>query len=231
MKKSNNPFIYLPKKIRWPFGYLLFFAYSCINNTDVPQLKLTNEDSLKQKFFIQHAFTDIASIKKKVQNGDLITRTGNDFTSESLRSLNQKDKTYSHCGIVSIEHDSVFVYHAVGGEFNPDQKLLREPFENFSEPYNNRGIGLFRFSLSQQHILALIDLVKQLYNEGLMFDMDFDLSTNDRMYCAEFVSKTFHKAASSLEFPVSHIGNFEFVGVDDIFLHDSCRKIAAIVYK
>lgn len=212
-------------------GYLLFFVCACHNKEEVHKLKWTHEDSVAYKKLVQHAFRDIAAVKTNVQNGDLVTRTGNDFTSESLRTLNQKDKTYSHCGIVSIEHDSVFVYHAVGGEFNPDQKLLREPFENFSEPYNNRGIGLFRFSLEEKDKIALIDTAKHFYKNGLMFDLDFDLATNDRMYCAEFVSKTYQKASSSLIFPISHIGKFSFIGVDDIFLHPACRKIAAVVYK
>ena len=231
MQKVNNPFLNILKKVRWPIGYLLFFVCSCHNEPQLHLLKWSHEDSAAYKIFVQHAFSEIAGMKKMIRNGDLVTRTGNDFTSESLRSLNQKNKTYSHCGIVSIEQDSVFVYHAVGGEFNPDQKLMRESFEEFSEPYNNRGIGLFRFSISEKEIISMTDTAKMFYKNGLMFDLDFDLTSNDRMYCAEFVSKTYQKASLSLVFSTSHIGKFDFVGVDDIFLHPDCRKIAAVVYK
>ncbi len=231
MKKSNNPFLYILKKVRWPFGYLLFFVCSCHDEPPLQFTKWSHKDSMAYKIFVQHAFTEIDGIKVKVHNGDLITRTGNDFTSESLRSLNQKNKTYSHCGIASIEQDSVFVYHAVGGEFNPDQKLMRESFEKFSEPYNNRGIGVFRFSISEKEIISVTHTARMFYKNGLMFDLDFDLTTNDRMYCAEFVSKTYQQATLSLVFPISYIGKFSFVGVDDIFLHPDCRKIAAVVYK
>ncbi len=232
MKRSNSPFIYILKKVRWPIGYLLFFASACSNHKEISTLVMSHEDSLSYKKFIQRAFTEIASIKKYVQNGDLITRTGNDFTSESLRSLNQKNKTYSHCGIVSIENDSIYIYHSVGGEFNPDQKLLRETFEIFSEPYNNRGIGIYRFKIDENDVQQVIATAQQFFKRGLMFDLDFDLKTNERMYCAEFVSKTYQKASNSkLLFSTSHIANFEFIGVDDIFLHPSCRKIASVVYK
>ncbi len=61
----------------------------------------------------------------------MVLRTGNDFTSESLRQLSFTDKTYSHCGIASIENDSIFIYHALGGEWNPDEKLRRDPIELF----------------------------------------------------------------------------------------------------
>ena len=90
----------------------------------------------------------IYQYKKIIKQGDLIVRTGKDFTSEMMRLLSAKDKTYSHCGIASIEHDSLFVYHAIGGEWNPDQKLRRDPFEIFCNPYENRGFGIFRYKLT-----------------------------------------------------------------------------------
>ena len=57
---------------------------------------------------------------------------GIDDVSRAARSMNRKDTSYSHCGIVFIENDSVFVYHALGGSYNPSQKLLREPIRNSS---------------------------------------------------------------------------------------------------
>ncbi|UEG48697.1 hypothetical protein LK994_08615 [Ferruginibacter lapsinanis] len=167
-----------------------------------------------------------------IHSGDLITRTGNDFTSESLRQLNQKDKTYSHCGIASIENDSVFVYHALGGEFNPDQKIRRDAIETFSEPYSNRGIGIFRFRLNDNENDNVIKVVKKLYAMGLMFDMKFDLKTDDRVYCAEFVYKSYKVGSlDKLHFNISHIKNFAFIGVDDLFLNPLCIEQQRIVYK
>lgn len=181
---------------------------------------------------IARAFVEIENTKKLIHSGDLITRTGNDFTSESLRQLNQKDKTYSHCGIASIENDSIFVYHALGGEFNPDQKIRRDPLEIFSEPYSNRGIGIFRFQLNETDDHNIIKVVKKLYNAGLKFDMKFDLKTDDRLYCAEFVYKSYLAGTSDkLQFNISHIKDFAFIGVDDLFLHPLCTAQKRIVYK
>lgn len=62
--------------------------------------------------------------------------------------------------------------------------------------------------------------------------MDFDLATDDRMYCAEFIYKSFMKASKQqLQFNTSHINNFNFIGVDDIFLHPLCKKMAEVRYK
>lgn len=207
---------------------LLFFLFAC-NSKNVNTLVVTKNDSLKDAAKIEKAYLQIDSVKAIIHNGDLITRTGNDFTSESLRTLNQHDKTYSHCGIASIEHDSVFVYHSLGGEFNPNQKIRRDALMLFAEPYDNRGIGIFRYRLNEKEINSVATVIKNYFNAGIMFDMKFDLKTDDRMYCAEFVCKSY-TAAAKLQFTTSRIRDFVFIGVDDLFMHPKCTEIKRIRY-
>jgi hypothetical protein len=220
------------KNLRWPIGCLIFFASACQNNKGYNSYKPTLQDTLAKEAFIQSAFIKIAKAKKLVHSGDIITRTGNDFTSQSLKNLNQRDKTFSHCGIASLENDTVFVYHSLGGEWNPNQKIRRDPFEVFADPYNNNEIGIFRFSVSDTLLQNLVSVAKNYYTQGIMFDMDFDLKTDDRMYCAEYVYKSLEKASNKrLQFALSHIGKFEFIGVDDIYLHPLCKKLFHLIYK
>lgn len=213
-------------------GCLIFFINACQSNTNFKVLVITKADSIEKEQKILRAFGQIISIKKDIHTGDLVTRTGNDFTSETLRNLCVRDKTYSHCGIASWEKDSLFIYHAMGGEWNPDEKLRRDSWELFAEPYSNKGVGLFRFILPDSTNKNLIAVIQDYYQAGLSFDMKFDLATDEKMYCAEFIYKVYAKASyHQLQFNKSHIGNFEFVGPDDIFLHPFCKKIAEIVYK
>ena len=152
-------------------------------------------------------------------------RTGNDFTSDMLEQLCLTDKTYSHCGIASIENDSIFVYHAIGGEWNPDEKLRRDPFELFCNPYENRGIGIFRFDLDKMEMNRLDSVVKAWYKEGRRFDMKFDLSTDDRLYCAEFVTKAIEAATNhQITFSTTTINKFVYVAPDDLFLNTHCAE-------
>jgi hypothetical protein len=119
----------------WLTGCLIFLCAACNTNSNTyNSFTLTKQDSLKALQKTARAILKIDTAKKIVATGDLVVRTGNDFTSESLRSLNQRDKTYSHCGIASIENDTVFVYHALGGELIPisvfaetDLKILQHP--------------------------------------------------------------------------------------------------------
>lgn len=199
--------------------------------THYPSITL-KADSILEERKATRAYVQIDSIQSTIQNGDIVLRTGNDFTSESLRSLNQRDQTYSHCGIASKENDSIFVYHALGGEWNPDQKIRRDPIEIFGDPYSNRGIGVYRFKLSEKDIENFLTTVKQLHKIGVMFDMKFDLNTHDQMYCAEFVYKSLLLGTKGrIQFTFSKIGNFTFTGIDDIFLHPLCHQQIKILYK
>ncbi len=217
--------------MRWLISCLIFLLLSCNNIHNYNKSIIARKDSLRELQKIELAYIKIDSGKKIISTGDLIVRTGNDFTSESLRSLNQRDKTYSHCGIASIENDSIFVYHALGGEWNPDQRIRRDAFEIFAEPFSNRGIGIYRYKLSKTEIAMLMITVKKLHQSGIMFDMKFNLETNDRMYCAEFIYKSYVMGTNGkLQFSTSHIGKFTFIGVDDLFMQPLCTLQKKILY-
>ena len=231
MNAGNNNNLFFCK--RWLLCCLLFFVAACKTNTNsYNKLILTAQDSAKTEAIVQRAFIQINVVEKIIHTGDLITRTGNDFTSESLRQLNQHDKTYSHCGIASIENDTLFVYHALGGEFNPDQKIRRDPFNLFCEPSSNRGIGLFRFQLPAATIKKVVEVATHNYLSGIIFDMKFDLQTDDRMYCTEYVYKSFLTGTGKvISFNISHLKNFAYIGVDDLFMNPACKELKRIIYK
>lgn len=232
LQKNNNTLkTQIINLVRWPAGCLIFFITACKENNGYSSFKTSRQDSLQQLAIIKTAFVKIQQLKSQISTGDLVTRTGNDFTSETLRNLNRRNNTFSHCGIASIENDSVFVYHALGGDFNPDQKILRDRFEDFAEPYNNKRIGIFRFNLPKNTLTGFAQNARYLYKQGIMFDMDFNLETDDRMYCAEFVYKCFLKNAQWNEpFNRSHLKQFEFIGVDDLFLHPLCKIQSQLLY-
>ncbi len=218
-------------KRRWLYGCLCFFMLGC-NEKQQRNTQLQINDSLQAMKKAVFVNAQLLLLKKNIKDGDVITRTGNDFMSQSLKELNRRDKTFSHCGIAQIEHDSLFVYHALGGEWNPDQLLKRESFELFASPADNNVVGVFRLSLLPHMKKKLSKTVKNYYNSGLIFDMDFNLKTDDKMYCAEFIYKSFLLATdSAVQFNHSFIKDFEFVGVDDITMHPSSKKIAVLNYK
>lgn len=167
-----------------------------------------------------------------LKDGDLVLRTGKDFISLSLRQFSVHNKTYSHCGLIRIEGSRVYVYHAIGGEDNPDARLRRDSFETFCDPEYNSGFGIFRYRLDPLQMHRLDSLVDLYYKERIRFDMKFDLNTDSSFYCAEFVYKAVERATKNdAFFSLSHIGNFKYVAIDNLFLTPYARPVYQTVFR
>ena len=210
---------------------LLFLVMACHAKGHYNTPGLSTTDSIGEEQKITISLDTIYRNKKMVQQGDLIVRSGRDFTSETMRQLSAQDKTYSHCGIASIEHDSLFVYHSIGGEWNPDQKLRTDPFEIFCNPFENRGFGIFRYKLTPEENARLIGLVQKFYKEGIMFDMKFDLVSDERMYCTEFVYKAVEEASHhKISLSTTTLNHLRFVAPDNLFINPACVELKRVIF-
>lgn len=223
---TNLKFYYLFQHFRGRLtGCLLFLLGACSTTQEKPAPAQPAAQEAK------NAKEQLHAALSEIRTGDMVTRTGNDFTSYCLRQFCQTDKTYSHCGIASIENDTVYVYHALGGEFNPDQKLLRETLTVFVAPDANRGFGLYRFSIDTTQRHDLIAAAQAAYKKGISFDMKFDLATDDKMYCSEFTAKMYRQAyRNDTMFTPTHVPGLEYLAPDNLFLHTACKMIYKAVY-
>ena len=210
---------------RWPLCCLLFLLCSCGAVTEKKNINGKAKHEEIDKIKIEKALSAIQKEKDNVRTGDLIMRTGNDFTSDVMRKLSLQDKTYSHSGIASLENDTLFVYHAMGGEWNPDKKIRRDPFELFCNPYENRGFGIYRYELSENHLNRFMDAAKEYYKKEVIFDMKFDLSTDDKMYCTEYIFKALDQI---LSINTTVINGITFIAPDNLYHIKKCRMIKQI---
>lgn len=166
------------------------------------------------------SYTKIEAVKSLVSSGDIIFRNGIDEVSKAARRMNRKDTTYSHCGILFFEHDSLFVYHALGGSYNPSQKLLRESIENFCNPHENDQFGIYRYGLTTAEQNLLSTTVRSYYAQELKFDLYFNYFSDEKMYCSEFVFKSLNKSLEGSLAGYLRLDTVPFgVTTDDIFLH------------
>lgn len=215
MTRLNRFSKYLQKEqlSRLFFFLLLLSATGChISGNDQQEAIAFQAQRLRQ--YNDSIYPKVA---KLVRTGDIVTRLGTDITSEMLRQMNQVDKRFSHIGIASIESDTTFIYHAIGGEFNPDLRIKREPLYSFLHAADNKGAGIYRLQVSVANAPAIALKAKGIYNTGIPFDMAFDYQTEDRLYCAEFVAKCIGRSlkdSSWLAF--STAGKFSYVAVDNI---------------
>jgi hypothetical protein len=173
----------------------------------------------------------IDSSTRFLSDGCLVLRKGNDVISDIFSQLNRNDPSFSHCGIAFFERQQWMVYHSIGGEDNPNQKLRRDSFEKFVIPSDNTGFGICYLQLKKHEIGKLHHIVDSLFQKEIPFDMQFDLQSNDRLYCAEMVYKAIQQAVENDSlFTVTMHKGFSFVSTDNLFVNKQAQILCRINY-
>ena len=189
------------------------------------------DPSIRQKTILhnKHAVDTAVSL---LRSGYLVLRMGTGADSRLLADLNQKNKSYSHCGIVMMEHGYPFVYHSIGGEDNPDERLRRDSASFFFSPLHNFGIAIVQYDFSEINLGKLKAVVREYYAARPKFDMKFDLKSDDRLYCAEFVYKAVNKAMRDSQYikTTSALG-YTFVGTDDLYINPHAHIVWQTTFK
>lgn len=183
-----------------------------------------------------------------VQSGDLVMRADADYESMSLQNFSQRDKAFSDSGLVFREHGTWMVYHSIAGHENPDAILRKDSLNVFFNPSRKSAIGIFRYKLSPTEIDSLHRYAQQKLSLNVPFDKHFNLVSNDSMYCSEFIYKALQSVTNRrITLHVSEITNFrskqfrqnnkpvyfkrfQYIGLDDLYLHPACREIARLTF-
>ncbi len=197
-----------------------------------PQSNVAAGDPTKKKFVDisnQHLVDTAVSL---LRSGYIVLRMGLGADSRLLAQMNRKDKSYSHCGIVMVENGYPFVYHSIGGENNPDERLRRDSAKFFFSPVYNTAIAVVQYDLDSIKIAELGKVVRAYYKQRPKFDMKFDLRTDDKLYCSEFVSKALNKAAHDTAYiGTTSVAGMRFVGIDNLFVTPHAHIIWQTVFK
>ena len=231
---------------------LAFFVLACTNNGNnnntVTPLPLP-DSVVKQRWIA------INAVKDSIREGDLILRCGNDFISESLSDFSQQEKLYSHSGIAIIDDGILYVYSNMAGDINPDEIMRRDNIDSFITPVNNVAVGIYRYDITNEELEKLKKIIHTHHINKLPFDMNFDLSTNDKMYCAEMIAKAVEDATSKrIIFSKSLINNAlkerylkkllekkiipsakmadqrEYYALDNLYFNPHCREVERIIF-
>ncbi|MBS1927372.1 MAG: hypothetical protein KIS82_00490 [Ferruginibacter sp.] len=166
----------------------------------------------------------IDSISIFLKTGDLVFRKGNDFASQTFANMNRVDKRFSHVGIICMEKGTPMVYHCLGGSFNPDQKMLREPLVQFLIPEATKAWGIYRIqNMSQNQKVAI--LLDSLYKLGVPFDLKFDLKTDNRLYCSEMVYKVLRSVVPGIFLRVSIANGIPYVSTETFTQSPTAQQI------
>jgi hypothetical protein len=161
-----------------------------------------------------------------LRNGDLIFRDGKSFISKALKKFNLKDQRFSHAGILHLEAGEAYVYHCIGGEGNPDNRLRKEKLSSFCRPSEINRYSIFRTILNPDQLKQVDSLAGVYHSLGIEFDTGFDLSDSRKMYCTEMIYNIFETVLKNDNFiTLTNVSGMKYVACDDIFLSPDLKEI------
>ena len=166
-----------------------------------------------------------------LRTGDLLVRHGKGFVSDCMLKFNNCEEKYSHSGIIHREGNRVFVYNSIGGESRENNSMLKEPLDMFVHPDIAFNFGIYRYDLDSVHITSLDSMLTAYYKSGLEFDLDFDMYSEDKMYCSEIIYKTMIFVSKDKNYlPLSRVDGKPYVAIDDLYLNSHCKHILEYTY-
>ncbi len=207
-----------------------------LNKTD-PKITATSffankykNTNLKTETDSNQHFVDTAV--SLLKSGFIVLRMGRGVDSYILSQMNEKDKSFSHCGIVFIENGYPFIYHCIGGENNPDERMRRDSAISFFSPTINVGIAVIKYDFNDSQIIKVHLAVNQLYKSKPKFDLKFDLNTNSELYCSEMVYKAVNSAMNDSNYIKSTIKYGKtYVGIDNLFMNKHAKMVWQVNFK
>lgn len=167
-----------------------------------------------------------------LRTGYIVLRRGLGADSYMLAEMNRRDKTYSHCGIVMVEQGYPFIYHSIGGEDNPDERLRRDSANFFFSPRHNTHLAIISYDFDEGQVNNLRQVVAAYFQQRPRFDMKFDLATDDKLYCSEFIYKAVNKAVGDTGYiGTSVLLKRRQVGIDDLFMNSHAAVVWEVKFK
>ena len=231
--------------------FLYFISCASCNSNNVtnitPQVK---PDTLKKGIINRTAALQaIENAKPLLADGELITRSDDDYESLTLQNFLKRDRSFSHCGIVFKEDSTFWVYHIITGAENPGGQVRRDAFDTFVNPSMKTGFGIFKYNLHGKEVEKFHAIFKKNYADKIPFDVTFNFKSDDSLYCSEMIFKALKKASNGkIIIPTSALANFkpkifgfkhnstffkhfEYVGIDDLYLNPFCTELIRVKYK
>jgi Permuted papain-like amidase enzyme, YaeF/YiiX, C92 family len=225
------------------FLTVVIFISSCGGKAPsqfAPDIKLLNKRLIKE-------------VKATIHSGDVILRSGKDFTSYRIRELSDKDKTYSHAGIAWVQDTNVYIYHITPPDIDEpkaDTAMRVEKLEYFADPSKCFGFGIVRYSLSEPEINTALIYLDSLHKKKISFDHYFDLRNQNQMYCSEMVDNTFRyathnrikmdrkyfttlqavKASRYFNLPMEEVTKRAYISIDNLELNPNASIIHNYVF-
>jgi len=143
----------------------------------------------------EQTLQNIDALKNVAKNGDLVVRLTDDIISNQVAYLNEKDKSFSHCGMIAEQDGKKFVCH-IAPELAGADTIQFIPIDSFLNPDKNIKCALYRYNFSQIEKDSMYAYILQAKSRGARFDRSYNFDTDEKLYCSEMIAKAI-KAATA----------------------------------
>ncbi|MFM2388313.1 MAG: hypothetical protein RL660_3070 [Bacteroidota bacterium] len=179
----------------------------------------------------KEALLKIDSACNLLQPGDIVFRRGSDAISDLFSRCNLQDKSFSHCGLYLLDSAGKgWIYHSIGGNENPNKRIQKDSAHVFFSPRHNNAMGIYRYPFLPQQLVRLDSFILAAVTKGYTFDMQFDLATNEQLYCTELVYKAINTALNDTIFATTTMKNQTIVCPDNVFLANGMRCVKKVKF-
>ena len=160
----------------------------------------------------------------KFQNGDIIYRHGNGFFSDYFRKSSNREQLYSHGGIIAIDSSQVYVIHSEASELTGVGGVRKESLDVFLKDISTWAV--YRLDTTQIVRDSIVLTASEYLSRETPFDLDFDNTSDDRVYCTELIALSINKATHrNLIKATGRIRNKPYYAIDDTYLFKQMKPV------
>ncbi len=141
-------------------------------------------------------------------------RYGNGQWSKYFRDMSEREKRFSHVGIVVGDQSELAVVHSSADDWTGIGSVRRESITSFIDGYDD--FVVYRVKCTDAERREIADTA--LAYVGKPFDARFDLSTSNRVYCTELVRIAVNGVLKEEAVTTTKIKGKVFVATDDCYL-------------
>lgn len=172
---------------------LIAFIFSCSNQEDQDQ---------PAKKEINQTLEIPKSVMDSLKGGEVIMRKGGGFLSSQIVEVLDEPVPFSHCGIVMKTDTGLYIIHSLGRDYGDRDGVQPTSFKSFASDAIDSSICIVRPIVPDTLINSIQNTSIQYLEEGKGFDYSFDLSTDERLHCTEFIHYVYLDALKEDIYPI-----------------------------
>ena len=171
-------------------------------------------------------------IVSEVRTGDIVLRCGHGLLSDLFRNTSITEKLYSHAGLIVVDNGVPYVYHAIGEGGHGNGGIKKEILRSFCSDLVSKRFALYRTELSSDEMKKTVHEINRRIIETYAFDEKFDWTTDDALYCTEFIAKVLEQSTCfRIRFELDSLKGIPYLALDKLYQNKCFTQLQSDSYE